>query len=324
MLVWGHAQQDSLVIKSYDDKIMIRATVDTNVDSYTFYNPKEASKDTKLSINNKIKTSLSIDYGFISASLSFAPKFIANNKDNSLKGSSSYSDISFRFTPKRFIQTVYYHNIKGFYVKNTKDFVVDWHDRDAYILYPNFKVQSFGGATAYVLNKNFSAKGIYTQSEWQTQSNGSFMPLLDYDYTILKNDDDSFRTKETQFNIGANMSYLYNWVLADRVSITPYVALGVAGKFSTNQNNINGNNMQRINAQFIGMRFAGGLHIGYNTDHFLFGGKLNFDTSTYTRKENFTAKDSNYYGIVYVGYRFDPPKIVKKYYKKIDDEIPAL
>ncbi|AZB24074.1 DUF4421 domain-containing protein [Chryseobacterium bernardetii] len=73
------------------------------------------------SINNKTKVSLSIDYRMISATLSFTPKFFSGNKDNDLKGNSSYTDFSFRFFPKRFIQTFYYKNVKGFYIENMQE-----------------------------------------------------------------------------------------------------------------------------------------------------------------------------------------------------------
>ncbi len=205
--VHGRAQEDSAKIISYEDRVMIRATADTNIESYTFYTEGN-QKETVLSINNKIKTSVSVDYRIISATLSFAPKFISSNKYNPLKGNSAYTDFTVRFFPKRLTQTLYYKNVKGFYVENMQDILPGWQkNKDAYIQFPDLRVQTFGGSTAYALNKDFSVKSIYTQGEWQTKSRGSWTPFLDYDYTIFSDTIAGQKSKETQINIGANMGY---------------------------------------------------------------------------------------------------------------------
>jgi len=183
------AQSDTINTKSYADQVMIRVNLDTNIESYVFTQGKEENaQQTVLSINNKTKTSVSIDYKIISATLSFAPKFFNGNDDDALKGSSSYTDFSFRFFPKRFIQNVYYKNVRGFYIENMKDLFPNWQEaKDPHIQFPDLRVQSFGGTTSYILNKDFSARTIYTQGEWQRKSSGSWVPFLDYDLTIFRN-----------------------------------------------------------------------------------------------------------------------------------------
>lgn len=325
--IHGKAQQDTARIRSYADRVMVRVNLDTNIENYTFYEGEEGNqRETVLSINNKIKTSVSIDYRIISATLSFTPKFISWNKYNPLKGNSSYTDFTFRFFPERFIQTLYYKNVKGFYIENMQDILPGWQkDKDAYIQFPDLRVQTFGGSTAYALNKDFSVKSIYTQGEWQTKSKGSWTPFLDYDYTIFSNTIEGQKSKETQFNIGANMGYFYNWVIAEKVNIAPYVALGFGGKFSSFRDTLtDGSKGAKENTQFVTVKFASGLHVGYNTDHFLFGGKLNFNANAYNQEENYTVENSNYFGLIYVGYRFAPPKVVKSNYDKLQKKIPIL
>jgi len=54
---------DSAKIISYTDKVMIRANFDTNVENYTFSEGDEGNlNETILSINNKTKASISVDY----------------------------------------------------------------------------------------------------------------------------------------------------------------------------------------------------------------------------------------------------------------------
>ncbi len=317
------AQKDTALVKSYADQVMIRANLDTNIESYIFSEGeyKNANK-TVLSINNKIKTSLSVDYKIISATLSFAPHLFNDNNDDELKGRSSYTDLSFRLFPKRFIQTLYYKNVKGFYIENMKDFLPEWQEgRDPYIRFPDLRVQSFGGSTSYVLNKNFSARSIYTQGEWQKKSSGSWVPFVDYDLTIFRNTIEDIESKELQYNIGANIGYFYNWVIGKKVNIAPYLAVGVGGKFSSYRDKENGGSKE--NTQYLTVRMDGGLHIGYNTDRFLFGGKINFNGDAY-QKSNQTTENNNLYGLLYIGYRFAPPKVVKTTYEKIQKKIPVL
>lgn len=235
--IHGKAQIDSDTanIKSYADQVMIRANLDTNIESYIFSEGENKSENQQIfSINNKTKIALSVDYRIISATLSFAPHFFPDNQDNDLKGNSSYTDLSFRFFPKRFIQTLYYKNVKGFYLENMQDFVPGWQEgKDPHIQFPNLRVQSFGGSTSYVLNKNFSPRSIYTQGEWQRKSSGSWVPFLDYDLSIFSNIINEQKSKEFQYKIGANMGYFYNWVIGKKVNIAPYLALGLGGNFSS-------------------------------------------------------------------------------------------
>lgn len=302
---------------------MIRANLDTNIESYIFSEGEDQNANkTVLAINNKTKTSLSIDYKFISATLSFTPRIFNDNNNDQLKGKSTYTDFTFRLFPNRFIQTLYYKNVKGFYIENMKDFLPDWQeDKDPYIQFPNLRVQSFGGSTAYVLNKNFSAKSIYTQGEWQKKSSGSWVPFLDYDLTIFRNTIENEKSKELQYNIGGNIGYFYNWVIGKKVNIAPYLALGLGGKFASYRDVENRGTKENI--QYVTLRMEGGLHVGYNTDRFLFGGKMNFNADAY-QKSNQTTENNNVYGLLYIGYRFAPPRVVKNTYDKIQKKIPIL
>lgn len=320
----GKAQSDTTNTKSYADQVMIRVNLDTNIENYVFSAGEGKNAfEMDLSINNKTKTSFSIDYRIISATISFAPRFLDGNNDDEMKGESSYTDFSFRFFPGRFIQNVYYKNVSGFYVENMKDLSPEWQEgRDPYIQFPDLRVQTFGGSTSYILNKNFSARSIYTQGEWQYKSSGSWVPFVDYDLTIFRNKIDGVKSKETQYNIGGNIGYFYNWVIGKNVNISPYLAAGIGGKFSSYRDFQNGG--AKENAQYATIRMQGGLHIGYNTDRFLFGGKMNFNTHAYDQKNNQTVENNNLYGLLYIGYRFAPPKVVKNTYDKIQKKIPVL
>lgn len=137
---------------------MVRINFDTNVEDFiASYKTDAGNLQTRLTINNKIRTSFSIDYKIISAALSFAPDFFPGNNDNNLKGKSSYTDFKFRFFPGKLIQSFDY--VKGFYIDNMNDFLSDWRKGiDPYFQFPDLRIQTFGGSTSYVFNKDFFTK----------------------------------------------------------------------------------------------------------------------------------------------------------------------
>ncbi|KFF22543.1 DUF4421 family protein [Chryseobacterium sp. JM1] len=327
--VMAKAQIDTAKIKSYADQVMVRINLDTNIEKYVYTEgPEDKALETILTINNKTRASFSIDYRIISATISFTPNFLPGNNDDELKGSSSYADFRFRFFPKKFIQTVYYKNVKGFYMENMKDFFPEWREGiDPYLQFPDLRIQSFGGSTAYVMKNDFSLKSIYTQGEWQKESRGSWVPFVDYDLSIFRDILNGQKSKETQYSFGANMGYFYNWVLGakKRVNISPNVSLGLGGMFSSSWDiRGDGTKFNKENTQYLTIRFATGLHIGYNTDRILFGGKFNVNASAYNEKNDQTVQNNNLYGLLYIGYRFPPPKVVERNYDKIQKKIPVL
>lgn len=328
LAVLAKAQVDTARIKSYADQIMVRINLDTNVENYIFTEgPEDNPLETIFSINNKTRASFSVDYRIISATISFTPDFLPGNNDDALKGNSSYTDLRFRFFPKKFIQTVYYKNVKGFYMENMSDFFPEWKEgTDPYLQFPDLRVQSFGGSTAYVLKDNFSLKSIYTQGEWQKESRGSWVPFVDYDLSVFRDILNRQKSKETQYSFGANMGYFYNWVLGagKRVNIAPNISLGLGGMFSNSWDiRDDGTKFNKENTQYLTLRFAAGLHIGYNTDRFLFGGKFNVNAYAYN-EDNQNVQNNNVYGLLYIGYRFPPPKAVQRNYDKIREKIPVL
>ncbi|SFN89418.1 protein of unknown function [Chryseobacterium oleae] len=329
VMVMAKAQTDTTKIKSYADQVMVRINLDTNIEKYVYTEgPEDKGIEMSYAINNKTRASVSIDYRIISATVSFTPNFLPDNNDNELKGSSSYADFRFRFFPKKFIQTVYYKNVKGFYLENMKDFFPEWREGiDPYLQFPDLRIQSFGGSTAYVLKNDFSLKSIYTQGEWQKQSRGSWVPFVDYDLSIFRDILNGQKSKETQYSFGANIGYFYNWVLGakKRVNIAPNVSLGFGGMFSSSWDiRGDGTKFNKENTQYLTFRFATGLHIGYNTDRILFGGKFNVNASAYNEKSDQTVQNNNLYGLLYIGYRFPPPKVVERNYDKIQKKIPVL
>lgn len=309
ILINAQKKRDSANFISYESDIMIRSNFYTNREIYFFtYNDQELDIRT----NNRLYTSISLDYEIISVALSFAPDVFVRSKDENLKGKSSFSQISFSMFPRNFIQTVSYKRNKGFYLKNTGDYIENWKEGiDPYIKLPNLDIQEFSGTTSYVFNKNFSVKSIYYQNEWQKVSSGSLITSLDYNLTVTRDKIDGKIERDNLFNFGINIGYHYNWIVSKNVNISPHIYAGFGGKNDT------GN-------LYLDQRIGGGLLIGYNTDKFLFGTKINLSSSNYNINSGEGVSNDIINGLFYIGFRFKPPKIISKNYNNLQKKVPFL
>ena len=316
------AQNDSINDKviSYDDKIIFRLNLDTNIDNYVI-SSREINIKPRLELNNQINTTFGLDYKIISATISFAPHFFPGN-NNDLKGKSSFTSYNFRFFPKNIIQTLSYENSKGFYISNTQDFVSNWQkDKDPYLTFPNLGIQSFGGSTSYIFNNNFSLKGIYYQKEWQEKSSGSFVPSLNYEYVIFSDNQNSIKSKEYQLNLSFDAGYYYNYLITKHINIAPFIFAGLGKKWSSYKNDVTKNEREKQN--YFTQDFGGGIHLGYNSEKIFFGSKFNYSGNHY-KDDSSNIINNNFYVLFFLGYRLNPPSKVKKVYEKIENKIPAL
>lgn len=320
--IFTSAQKDSInsQVISYDDKIMLRLNIDTNT-SELVISSRDLLIEPRLALNNQINTTFGIDYKFISASISFAPKFIPSN-NNDLKGKSSFTSYNFRFFPKNFIQTLSYKNSKGYYLKNTQDYVADWRkNKDPYLTFPNLRFQSFGGSTSYIINKDFSLQGIYYQKEWQTTSSGSFVPAFNYEYVIFSDIQDGTKSRERRLDLSLDLAYHYNYLLTKNINIAPFIYGGLGKRWSNYKNDVSLSERDKDN--YFTQNFGAGLHLGYNSEKFFFGSKFNYSGNHYKDNDS-NVTENDFYVLFFIGYRLNAPAKVKKIYDKIQDKIPAL
>ena len=310
ILANSQTKRDSTNFISYESDIMIRSNFYTNREAY-FYTYE--NNNIHLVTNNKIYTSLSLDYEVISVAIGFAPNIISRNKNDSLKGKSSFTQISFSMFPKNFIQTFGYKRNKGFYLTNTIEYDPNWREGiDPYIQFPDLEIQEFLGSTSYVFNKNFSVKSIYYQNEWQKISSGSLITSLDYNLTVTRDKIDGKINRDNLFNFGINIGYHYNWIVSKNVNISPHIYVGLGGKSETENN------------MYLDKRTGGGLFVGYNTDKFLFGSKINLSFSRYKINSGERVENDIINGLFYIGFRFKPPKVISKNYDNLQKKVPFL
>ena len=301
---------DSTFRISYVDKLIIKANLDTRTNSYII-NYSDANSDFTISTNTNLRMFLSLDYEFIGASIGFAPSFFTDNKDDDIKGKSSYTDFQFRFFLGQWVQGLHYSEVEGFYVENTGDFVPGWMEgEDPYIQFPNLKRSSYGMTTSYVFNKRFSYRNITYQTEWQKKSAGSFVPTLHYNFNRLSFSTEDLSSTEDFYNIRLSLAYYYTFVINEHWFIAPFISPSLGIRFSHSESTDNGITTSSNDTYFM-QNLDGGLQLGYSSKRVIFG--LNANSHVFWHQEDHVTAvtENSFYGLVYFGYRFDAPRFVK-------------
>ena len=303
----------------YPDKIMVRANLSSQSDDYFLKNKKGTNLD--LETNSSYKLFLSIDYKFIGFSYGFYPKLFRTNKDEDLKGKSSFSDYNFRFFLGRWLQTVNYSKTKGYYVANMSEFDPNWTEgKDPYLQFPDFKTMQFGMSTSYLFNPKFSLKSITSFTEWQKKSAGSFLPSLIYSYTTIRSKSDDLGGKQKEFDLKLAAGYYYNFIIHKTFYVAPNLSPSIGVKFMKDKSKDGG--VETIEKEtYFTRNLDGGIKMGYNSDRILFGASLNFSVSSYNEDKNNVISNDKVYGLLYFGYRFNAPGFIAKPVEKIDDKI---
>lgn len=172
---------------------------------------------------------------------------------------------------------------------------------------PNMKTTKIGGSTSYIFNEKFSFKTLVSQDEWQIKSSGSFIPSFSFYYTNLDlNIPDSSPADMYVFTVAS--AYFYNFVISNRVLIGAGIALG------TGINHIDGDTSALYQADF-------NLKLAYNNNRFFGFASLNTVSFAQDDKVNPRLSDNITAVKLSIGYRFDPPKIVKEVYNKVNEKI---
>ena len=321
LIVFGQdkTEKDTANFIFYPDKIMIRANLSTQTDAYYLNEKNGANLD--LETNNNYKLFLAVDYKFIGFSYGFYPKFFGGNKDENLKGKSTFSDYNFRFFLGRWLQTAQYSKTKGYYVANMSDFDPNWTEgKDPYLQFPDFKSTYYGMSTSYIFNPKFSLKSITSFTEWQKKSAGSFIPSLAYTYNRITSKTDNLQGKQDEYDIRLGAGYYYNFIIRKQFYIAANLSPSLGVKFLKDKSTDSGVESVERNNYFT-KNLDGGLKLGFNSDRILFGASLNFSASSYNEDKNTVISNDKVFGLLYFGYRFDAPDFIKKPIDKISTKI---
>ena len=307
----SNSQTDSIskseYIQSFPEKFTARLFYVNTSNSFELSN-RNTAESISLVPNKQDKIGSKVSYRGLSLSYSFAPDFLAENKDN--EGSRLFN-INLRSYFGKWMQTLDIYSEKGFYVKDDLN--------ETYL--PKTKSFKIGGSTGYIFNENFSFRAITNQDEKQVNSAGSFIPQLIYYYTNYRiraegEGDLEVDEKYHSTDVAINPGYYYNWVPTENLLLSAGASAGIGANFS------GGSNAESLTSLLYDFNFRGALL--YDFSDFYAGAQYSYlilnhnsDRSTYT-------EDNIPYFQAFIGYRFDAPQRVKDFSDNINDTIDSI
>ncbi|PJR04614.1 DUF4421 family protein [Avrilella dinanensis] len=292
------AQNDTLntYAVSYDEKVVASITYQNSSNTF-FINYAEDADSYKAEFipNTQQRLVAGLTYKMIDVSFGYTPNFMKN--DGSKLESNNFN-LGFRFNYKKWYQSLTFINQKGFFV--------DYKDFERFYM-PRFRSTKIGGTTSYVFNDKFSYKTIFNQNQWQLKSAGSFVPNFSVYYTNLTSKETSEHLHIDMYTFSLAPSYHYNWVIGQKFLVSAGLLVGagisVSGKDVTPLYEISTN-----------------IKLGYNTNSFFT--YLGINSTSFFQEEDKSQLNDSFSDLkLAVGYRFDPPKKVKKVYDDITRKI---
>ncbi|WP_066223166.1 DUF4421 domain-containing protein [Formosa haliotis] len=298
-----NVEQDSIIydesneyIHVYKNRITARAFFVSTSNSLTL-----VDRDTDFSIdltpNKQDRIGASVAFRFINISYSFAPDFIAKNKDND---DSKLFNLNIRtYFGKHWMQTLDIYKEKGFYVEN--------EDFQEYL--PRTKWLKVGGSTSYIFNENFSFRAIASQDEKQLKSVGSFIPSILYyytDYDIFWDTGDpsnSIDDSSKSFDIALAPAYYYNFVPTRNLFISAGFSAGIGMHYAKDSTTSEITLLTEFNLR---------TSLTYDIDNLYLGAYYSYLVLNYNSENTVNVSDNIPFFQAFIGYRFKAPKKIVK------------
>ncbi|PNQ74716.1 hypothetical protein C1T31_00820 [Hanstruepera neustonica] len=309
-IVFSQTENDSIVydiqteyIEKFPNRITARLFY-VNTSNSLKVNDRNSDLYFNLTPNKQNRIGASVSFRSLTISYSFAPNFLAENKDNE---NSKLFNLDFRnYFGRHWMQTLDLYQAKGFYLEN----------RDINLYFPRIKSFKIGGATSYIFNENFSFRAIASQDEKQLKSTGSFIPRIVYYYTKLniRGEDNSTDTELHTFDIVFAPSYYYNFVPTKNLFISAGVSAGIGLNYSKNEDNNHIQDDESLTSLTTELNFRGSLT--YDISSFYLGTHYNYLILNHNTDRSSYVNDNIPFFQIFAGYRFRAPK---KLVRKADD-----
>jgi len=314
--------EKGIYIENLDKYLSLKLSINNNIE---FFEVHSDPLDFKLRPNTKLKTSLSVNYRFISFALTVSPDFLPGNNDDDRKGSSKIRSLGVGLNFNHWIQGLSYNRTNGFYLQNTSDFVPDWNkDTSGYLLSPELQYLGFYGLTAYKFNANFSLKSLTSQTERQLKSAGSLIPLFWYRYYIMDNKIEltgqNSSQKSNNLEVILQLGYYYTHVINSKLYLSAGTGFGGGMVYTRLLSRLpEGDVVTRGNNPIL--RAEGQLAMGYNSKRFFAGLQATGRWEKYSQGNTTTSIVNDAVSFqIFIGYRFKAPGASDRLLDKIQDK----
>ncbi|MDH6310226.1 hypothetical protein M2451_003183 [Dysgonomonas sp. PFB1-18] len=218
-----YSQVDSTYIGFFEQEFAIRPYF---LDKYTALSHEtEDGKETIYRPNDPYALGIGFTYKGISLSGAYGFGFMRDKK----RGKTKSLDFQYHYYGRKFVMDLFFQNYKGFFVEDEgNDKKV--HNDDIYHLYPDIRLEQYGGFAQYIFNGNkFSYQAAFNQNEKQLKSVGSFLLGGGIYYNRARSDSSLLFNDKSEldnFQFGVSGGYAFTWVINKRVYISASMSVG--------------------------------------------------------------------------------------------------
>ena len=287
-------------ITTFKNYLVFKTNISTQNESFSIL---DGDENFSIEALNAFKLQLAANYRFLGLSFSFSP--VGKNSEFESK----FIETKIRFFIKKWIQSVEYRRVQGFYEENVSTDAVT-------LQFPHLKTTSYIGETSYVFNDDFSLKHLTDQNEWQHESAGSFIPAIRYGYNRISDYIVDGKLVVNSYDIKLAPSYYYTWCLKNNWFISPNATPTLGVRFSK-ETFLD----QKQSEVFLTKGLNLGIQYGYTSERISTGAIFNFEANSINNNAQRSLEIDRNYVNLYFTYRFDAPRFleeaVNKVYKKL-------
>ena len=149
------------------------------------------NKDFKLILapNEINNLSFGFNYRYLDLGLSISPQFLNAGQDEEQKGKSKQFSLGTGFNIHRFKLNVDFSSVKGFYLKNSNEFLRAAALPDTpYLVFPDLRVGYFSVMVRYNTNQKFSTAALAGGTQIQRRSAWTVLPTFQFATYNFHND----------------------------------------------------------------------------------------------------------------------------------------
>jgi hypothetical protein len=305
---------DSLYIKRLDTLIHLQSRISANQMQYTLvYN-----KDFKLVLapNKTNNLSFGFSYRYLDFGLSFSPHFLNADQDHNQRGESEQFSFRTGFSIHRFNINFDLSSVKGFYLKNSGDFVTSTSLPDSpYRIFPDLTIGYFSVLARYNVNRRFSTAALTGGTQVQLQSAYTLLPSLQF-ATYNFHDDSRNEGTQNESTYSTDLNLLLpltgTLVLSQKFSASMGFGPSVGVDFFKSVSIDDSNKVVLSKGTKFTTGYSVQTSISYNARRLFAGAELR--NRSYGHKiEDISRLIKQYsYFQLYIGWRLRAPRFTKK------------
>jgi hypothetical protein len=306
-------RNDSSYIRHLDTLLHVQSWVSANQMEYTLlYN-----KDFKLllSPNNTNNLSFGFSYRYLDLGVSFSPAFMNKNQNNENRGTSDQFSFGTGFSMHKFKLSFDLSSVKGFYLKNSRDFARAALPDSPYLVYPNLSVRYLTLMVRYNLNSNFSTAALTSGTQIQERSAWTVLPSLQL-ATYKFNDDSKHSGVQNENTYSTDVNLIVplagTLVISPLFSASLAVGPSIGVDFFKSVSLDNNNEVVLSKGTKLTTGYSLQTSIGYHGRR-LFGGFESRYRGYGHKIEDISRLKKEYsYFQVFIGWRFRAPRFAKR------------